>query len=84
MSIFIAILEPNPKCKDCRGTGKIRYYTKKRGQEARKISICGCCFIQYENDNFEEVLKKMAELAGRKVSRKSGVILANETKLFKP
>lgn len=82
MTAFIAVLEPNPKCKmGCNGTGKITHYIKKQGKEARKKSICACAFIQYDNDDFEQVLTHMAKLVGRKVSRKSGVVTPDEARL---
>ncbi|KKN53600.1 hypothetical protein LCGC14_0600960 [marine sediment metagenome] len=82
MSVFVAVLEPNPNCKlGCNGSGKIRHYRKVDTQEHRKICICSCVFIQYESDDFEEVLKHMAKLSGRPVGRKSGIVTAEEARL---
>ena len=81
MSTFVAVLKPDPKCKNCLGRGKIKQLIVKGGNEYRKVSICACAFIEYENDDFEQVLTHMAKLVGRKVSRKSGIVTPDEDRL---
>ena len=79
--VFVAVLEANPRCKlGCYGTGTVKHTKTVRLTKVSKDSICACAFVQYMEEDFELVLQHMAELAGRKVSSKAGIVSLDEAR----